>query len=119
MSDHVHQQRQLADAGSALKRSLEEKKLQAVEAAKKARAKAKKKGAKGAEEDPVEEPEPVARTDFHQQEEDFDLSVPASFERALQARVPRPFIFGPVEFEGLDLSDADAAFEAEAQREKA
>lgn len=47
------QQRQLEEAGSALKKSLEEKKQQAMEAAKKAKAKAKKKG-KGAEEEPVE-----------------------------------------------------------------
>lgn len=75
-----------------------------MEAAKKAKAKAKKKG-KGAEEEPAEEVEQVARTDFNQKEEDFDLYLPASFQRALQARVPRPFIFGPVEFEGLDLTE--------------
>lgn len=39
---------------NSLKKSLEEKKLQAMEAAKKAKAKAKKKG-KGAEEEHVEE----------------------------------------------------------------
>lgn len=116
VAEFTDQQRQLADAGSALKKSLEEKKLQAMEAAKKAKAKTKKKG-KGAEEEPVEEVEQVTRTDFHQKEEDFDLWVPASFQRALQARVPRPFIFGPVEFEGLDLSDEQQAFEPEAQRE--
>ena len=32
--------------------------------------------------------------------------------------MPRPFVFGPVEFEGLDLTDEQAAFEPEAQREK-
>jgi hypothetical protein len=78
VSEFADQQRQLADAGSALKKSLEEKKLQAMEAAKKAKAKAKKKG-KGAEEDPVEEVEQVARSDLQQKEEDFDLFVPASF----------------------------------------
>lgn len=78
VSEFADQQRQLADAGSALKKSLEEKKLQAMEAAKKAKAKAKKKG-KGAEEDPVEEVETVARSDLQQKEEDFDLFVPASF----------------------------------------
>lgn len=57
---------------------MEEKKLQAMEAAKKAKAKAKKKG-KGAEEEPAEEVEQVARADMHTQEEDFDLYVPASF----------------------------------------
>ena len=117
VSEHADQQRQLADAGSALKRSLEEKKLQALEAAKKAKSKAKKKG-KGAEEEPPEEVEQLTRTDYAQKEEDFDLFVPESFQRALAARVPRPFVFGPVEFEGLDLSEAEVAFEPESQREK-
>lgn len=117
MQEYADQQRQLSDAGSALKKSLEEKKLQALEAAKKAKSKAKKKG-KGAEEEHPEEVEQVARTEYAQKEEDFDLFVPASFERALQSRVPRPFVFGPVEFEGLDLAEADVAFEPEAQREK-
>lgn len=31
--------------------------------------------------------------------------------------MPRPFIFGPVEFEGLDLAEEHQAFEPEAQRE--
>lgn len=31
--------------------------------------------------------------------------------------MPRPFIFGPVEFEGLDLADEEQPFEPEAQRE--
>ena len=112
VAEYTDQQRQLADAGSALKKSLEEKKLQAMEAAKKAKAKAKKKG-KGAEEEAPEEIAEVSKADFNQKEEEFDLYVPASFERALQARVPRPFIFGPVEFEGLDLTDENQAFEPE------
>lgn len=116
MAEYTDQKNQLADAGSALKKSLEEKKLQAMEAAKKAKAKAKKKG-KGAEEEPAEEIEQVARADMNMKEEDFDLYVPASFERALQARVPRPFVFGPVEFEGLDLTEEQQAFEPESQRE--
>ena len=94
---------------------MEEKKAQAIEAAKKAKAKAKKKG-KGAEEDPAEEVQEVAR-EASKGDEDFDLYAPASFQRALRARVPRPFIFGPVEFEGLDLADDQQAFEPEAQRE--
>ena len=31
--------------------------------------------------------------------------------------MPRPFIFGPVEFEGLDQTDEQQAFEPESQRE--
>jgi len=60
-NEHTQQQKQLLEAGSALKRSQEEKKLQALEAAKKAnKGKGKKKG-KGAEEDPAEEEVAVAR----------------------------------------------------------
>ena len=40
--------------------------------------------------------------------------MPDSFQRALKARIPRPFIFGPVEFEGLDLAEDVAPFNPEA-----
>lgn len=113
VAEYTDQQRQLDEAEGALKKGLEEKKQQAMEAAKKAKAKAKKKG-KGAEEEPAEEVEQVHRADASKGDEDFDLYAPASFERALRARVPRPFIFGPVEFEGLDLADDQQAFEPEA-----
>jgi hypothetical protein len=116
VAEFADQQRQLDEAEGALKKGMEEKKAQAIEAAKKAKAKAKKKG-KGAEEDPAEEVQEVARADAGKGDEDFDLYAPASFQRALRARVPRPFIFGPVEFEGLDLADDQQAFEPEAQRE--
>jgi len=95
---------------------VEEKRLQALEAAKKKSTKGKKKG-KG-EEDPVEEPEPQTRHEAAPKEEDFDLFAPGSFDKALQARVRRPFVFGPVEFEGLDQSEADAPFAPEAQRDR-
>jgi hypothetical protein len=49
-------------------------------------------------------------------DEDFDLTHPVSFQRALQARVTRPFIFGPVAFEGLDLAADDTPFDPEAER---
>ena len=52
-----------------------------MEAAKKAKAKAKKKG-KGAEEEVVEQ-EAEIQDKGPKAEEDFDLYVPASFERAL------------------------------------
>ena len=38
---------------------------------------------------------------------------PAHFAEALQERVGRPFIFGPVEFENLNIPDE---FDAEAYR---
>jgi len=36
--------------------------------------------------------------------------------KALEARIPRPFIFGPVEFEGLDLTDEQEVFNYEESR---
>lgn len=33
-------------------------------------------------------------------------------------KIPRPFIFGPVEFEGLNLTEEEAPFDYEAQRDK-
>jgi len=38
--------------------------------------------------------------------EDFDLYIPASFERALKKKIPRPFVFGPVEFDNLNKTDS-------------
>jgi hypothetical protein len=38
-------------------------------------------------------------------EENFDLFVPGSFERALKSKIERPFIFGPIEFDNLNLND--------------
>ena len=111
----------LADASNALKKSLEEKKQQQLEAAKKAAKQAKggKKGAKAAaEEEPGEAERAASKLEGEGADEVFDPYIPASFERALKAKIPRPFIFGPVEFEGLNLTDEEAPFDAEAQREK-
>jgi hypothetical protein len=43
--------------------------------------------------------------EFTAKEESYDLFLPASFERALKKKVPRPFIFGPVDFENLNKTD--------------
>ena len=75
--------------------------MQAIEAAKKAKAKAKK-GKGKAEDEPAEDNnQPIMTT----AEENFDLFVPASFERALKAKIERPFVFGPIEFDNLHLTD--------------
>jgi len=91
----------LDDANNTLKKSLEDKKLQAIEAAKKAKAKAKK-GKGKADDEPVEDNN---QPDMTAKEENFDLFVPASFERALKAKIERPFVFGPIEFDNLHLTD--------------
>lgn len=38
-------------------------------------------------------------------EEDFDLFAPQEFARALSSRIVRPFVFGPIEFSGLNSDD--------------
>ena len=113
------QNRQLNEAGSALKKSLEEKKIQAMEAAKKQKKGGKKK--KGDDEPTVEESVDPNKTvsEFNKgPDEEFDLFNPDSFKRALKAKVPRPFIFGPVEFEGLHLNDDQAPFVPQDERER-
>ena len=113
MNEAQEQDKQLVDATNALKKSLEEKKLQAMEAAKKAKAKAKKTKGK-ADEEPIEE----EFKEYVQKEEVYDLFVPASFERALKAKIARPFIFGPIEFDNLNMTDDVAPFDYEEQRER-
>ena len=120
-AEYEEQQKVLADASNALKKSLEEKKQQQLEAAKKAakQAKGAKKGAKAAaEEEPGDAERAASKLDGDDVDEKFDPYIPASFERGLKAKIPRPFIFGPVEFEGLNLTEEEAAFDAEAQRDK-
>lgn len=120
VSEHDDQQRLLADADNALKRSIEEKKVKELEAAKKAKAgKGKKKGK--ADDDADEDPgskRQGSKLEQPSEEQAVDPSGPDGFAKALKARIPRPFIFGPVEFEGLNLSEADAPFDFEAQHEK-
>lgn len=118
-SEFEEQQKVLAEASNALKKSLEEKKQQQIEAAKKAAKQAKggKKGKKEAEEEPGEAERAASKLE-EEATEVFDPNLPASFEKALKAKIPRPFIFGPVEFEGLNLSEEEAPFEPEAQRDK-
>ena len=62
---------------------------------------AKKKGpqkGKVVEEPPKEEPKPTGPPPKKQ----LDLSKPEDFAQALREQIPRPFVFGPVEFTGLD-----------------
>jgi len=46
-------------------------------------------------------------------EESYDLFIPASFERALKKKIPRPFIFGPVDFDNLNKTEEQMPFDAE------
>jgi len=47
-------------------------------------------------------------------EEVYDLFLPSSFERALKNKIPRPFIFGPVEFDNLNKTEEQVSFDPEA-----
>ena len=51
-------------------------------------------------------------------DEEFDLFVPESFKKALKAQIPRPFVFGPIDFVGLDLSEEEVPFDHEEQRDR-
>mmetsp|Transcript_16170 Transcript_16170/g.27359 ORF Transcript_16170/g.27359 Transcript_16170/m.27359 type:complete len:330 (+) Transcript_16170:558-1547(+) len=106
---------QLNETKNTLKKSIEDKRQQALEAAKKAKAKNKKKGGKP-EDDPELEEQP--KSEHPLKDEEFDLFLPSSFQRALAHQIKRPFIFGPVEFIGLNLSEEEMAFEAEDQRDR-
>ena len=55
--------------------------------------------------------EPIARPESTMKEENYNLESPDQFGKALQQKISRPFIFGPVEFEGLNLSDEQLKFD--------
>ena len=88
-----------------------------MEHAKKAKAKASKKGAKKQEDEGTIDEQPSS---IHQNSkmdsDDYDLFEPAGFANALKSKVPRPMIFGPIEFDGLNLTESEAPFDAEAVR---
>ena len=92
-----------------------------MEAAKKAKSKpasnpkGQKPGGKG-EKDEAEEQEAKVSSkpdSIKKPEEVFDLNIPDQFERALKAKIRRPFIFGPVEFEGLNLSETESPLDSQ------
>ena len=93
---------------------LEEERKQA--AAAKAAAAAKKKGGKAGvagkkdAKDDEEEKKVVEEKPTQAVKKDLDLFVPAEFKQALQEKVPRPFIFGPIEFKSLNAIEADYPF---------
>ena len=47
----------------------------------------------------------MAKMENLNKEEQYDLFLPSSFERALKKKIPRPFVFGPVEFDNLDKTE--------------
>lgn len=63
--------------------------------------KAKGKGAKGKQQEETHEDERRGEQ-IHVEEENYDLEEKESFTRALTNKLSRPFIFGPIQFEGLN-----------------
>lgn len=64
----------------------------------------KKKGGKGGKgKDKEEDEEKKEEKPLAEVKKDLDLFLPADFGVALKERIARPFIFGPIEFTGLDL----------------
>jgi len=60
------------------------------------------------------EDDSLAKMDQLNKEEVYDLFLPSSFERALKNKIPRPFIFGPVEFDNLNKTEEQVSFDPEA-----
>jgi len=86
-----------------------------MEAAKKAKAKNNKK--KGKDLDDEDDKIAVDSDESEKAEEVYDLQTADGFRKALRAKVPMPFIFGPVEFTGLNNSQNDEPFDFELERE--
>jgi len=89
--------------------------MHALEAAKKAKAKNAKK--KGVQEDHVAEEAAGYEEVDERREEAYDLENKAQFEKALHSRIKMPFIFGPIEFKGLNVREEEEAFDFEVERE--
>ena len=93
----------LLNAENELKKSIEETNKKKAEENKKASKKGGKKGKDAPKDDPPSEQFASAPSD--KKEEAPDLTTEAGFKTALKKSIKRPFLFGPVEFRGLDLSD--------------
>lgn len=68
---------------------------------------AKKKGAKGKKEAVVEEEKREDKAQGPPPKRQLDLMNLEDFKEALKEKVPRPFVFGPVEFTNLDLPEEE------------
>ena len=48
----------------------------------------------------------------------MNLNDPEDFKKALTKECPRPFTFGPIEFDGLSLDPAEVKFDFEQERQR-
>lgn len=113
--DSEEQVKMLDDAGNALKRSMDARRKEEEEKAKKAK---KPKGKKADDKPSEEVSQQYTSVNSSKKEETFDTSTQDGFDKALRHHVRRPFLFGPIVFEGLDLDDAVAQFDPEEQRKR-
>ena len=49
---------------------------------------------------------------------ELNLNDPADFAKALQKEIPRPFTFGPIEFDNLSLSENEDPFDSEGAKQR-
>jgi hypothetical protein len=113
--DSEEQIKMLDDAGNALKRSMDARRREEEEKAKKAK---KPKGKKTDEKPSEDVSQQYQSVNSSKKEETFDTTTQDGFEKALRHHVRRPFLFGPIVFEGLDLDDAATPFDAESERKR-
>ena len=46
------------------------------------------------------------------------MFIPSEYGQVLKEKIARPFIFGPIEFTGLNLSEEEAPFRADLVRKE-
>lgn len=117
----LHYQTEAIKTAITTQMQLEEERKQA--AAAKAAAASKKKGGKAGAagkkdtKDEEEEKKIVEERPTQAVKKDLDLFVPAEFKLALQEKVQRPFIFGPIEFKNLNANEAEDPFRYDLARQ--
>lgn len=103
----VDQNEEIKEARQKVIQNEEERKAAAAAAA------AKKKSGKAPKKEHADDDKRDETPKGPPPKEELDLMNPAHFAEALQERVGRPFIFGPVDFENLNIPDE---FNGEAYR---
>jgi len=108
----------IKEAKQAVLKAAEEKKaLAAALAAKKSKAANKGKAKKDEPTAEEEEKRPIDIT-AESEEVDYDLNSPEDFAKALAKEFPRPFTFGPIEFNELNLTDEEKPFDFEEAKQR-
>jgi hypothetical protein len=118
LSEVKTRQRKIDNARQAVIKAAEEKKAM-IAAAANAKKKNNNKNKKSKDEPKVDEEEEKKELAKPAEAEpkELDLTNPAEFKDALVERAPRPFTFGPIEFNGLNLNDDQTPFDGDSVRE--